>query len=107
MEESESKEIIPENMDEPSGSSDGEEECPEFVPSAWDKYATPIKSALRSPEKSLEKTTRKDKKPKGVWFKKQKYHCVYEYPREPDSPILQSYDLWKQSPNFSLLTGMV
>lgn len=35
--------------------SDEEGDNPEFVPSAWDKYATPTKSALRSPEKRLEK----------------------------------------------------
>lgn len=33
-------------------SSDDDGEGPEFVPSAWDKYATPTKSALRSPEKT-------------------------------------------------------
>lgn len=76
---------------ESSGSED-EGDGPEFVPSAWDKYAIPIKSAMRSPEKTLEKI---DKKSKGVWFKKQKYHCVYEYPKEPESPILQSCDLWQ------------
>ncbi|XP_045462798.1 uncharacterized protein LOC123672648 [Harmonia axyridis] len=77
-----------------SSCSDDEGECPEFIPSAWDKYATPTKSALRSPEKTLEK----EEKKKGVWFKKQRYHCVYEYPREPDSPILQSFDLWNNPP---------
>lgn len=44
-----------ENIEEESGescSSDDEADGPEFVPSAWDKYATPTKSALRSPEKS-------------------------------------------------------
>ncbi|XP_049818372.1 uncharacterized protein LOC109603335 isoform X2 [Aethina tumida] len=82
-----------------SGSTSGDEgETPEFVPSAWDKYATPTKSALRSPEKTLE---RDEKKAKGVWFKKQKYHCVYEYPREPDSPVLQSQDLWKPQSDFT------
>lgn len=38
-----------------SSCSEDEGECPEFIPSAWDKYATPTKSALRSPEKTLEK----------------------------------------------------
>lgn len=42
--------------EEDSDESDGEGESPEFVPSAWDKYATPTKSALRSPEKTLEKS---------------------------------------------------
>lgn len=41
---------------EESSGSDEEGECPEFVPSAWDKYATPTKSALRSPERTFEKT---------------------------------------------------
>ncbi|XP_044767099.1 uncharacterized protein LOC123322999 isoform X2 [Coccinella septempunctata] len=77
-----------------SSCSDDEGECPEFIPSAWDKYATPTKSALRSPEKTLEK----EEKKKGVWFKKQRYHCVYEYPKEPESPVLQSFDLWNNPP---------
>lgn len=25
-------------------------------------------------------------KKRRVWFKKQKYHCIYEYPREPSDP---------------------
>ncbi|KAK5642085.1 hypothetical protein RI129_008252 [Pyrocoelia pectoralis] len=86
------------DIDEVSTETSDEDEdgdSPEFVPSAWDKYATPTKSALRSPEKTLEKTEIKSKKQKGVWFKKQKYHCVYEYPREPESPIVNSYDLWQ------------
>lgn len=45
------EDIREEDMTESSGS-DGEADSPEFVPSAWDKYAIPIKSALRSPEKS-------------------------------------------------------
>ncbi|KAJ8919682.1 hypothetical protein NQ315_006210, partial [Exocentrus adspersus] len=85
-----------------SGTSDEEGEVPEFVPSAWDKFATPSKSALRSPEKSMEKSEKN--KSKGVWFKKQKYHCVYEYPREPESPILQSQDLWKPQLDYSSFT---
>ncbi|KAF5303937.1 hypothetical protein FQA39_LY01722 [Lamprigera yunnana] len=87
------------DIDEISSESSEEDEdadSPEFVPSAWDKYATPTKSALRSPEKTLEKT--EIKKQKGVWFKKQKYHCVYEYPREPESPVVNSYDLWQPVP---------
>lgn len=40
-----------------------------------------------------------------VWFKKQKYHCIYEYPKEPESPILQSQDLWKPQTDFKLYTG--
>ncbi|XP_072377014.1 uncharacterized protein [Diabrotica undecimpunctata] len=78
-----------------------DEESPEFVPSAWDKFAMPSKSALRSPEKTLKK--REEQKPKGVWFKKQKYHCIYEYPKEPESPILSNPDVWKQ-PEFKVFT---
>lgn len=37
-------------------SSDDEGDNLEFVPSAWDKFATPTKSALRSPDKTLERT---------------------------------------------------
>lgn len=37
-------------------SEDEDRETPEFVPSAWDKFAMPIKSALRSPEKTLNRT---------------------------------------------------
>lgn len=42
--------------DSSDSSTDDECETPEFVPSAWDKYAIPTKSALRSPEKTMEKT---------------------------------------------------
>ncbi|KAB0793142.1 hypothetical protein PPYR_12762 [Photinus pyralis] len=90
------------DIDEVSTETSDEDEdgdSPEFVPSAWDKYATPTKSSLRSPEKTLEKAEVKSKKRKGVWFKKQKYHCVYEYPREPESPIVNSYDLWQPVTN--------
>ncbi|KAM3964341.1 uncharacterized protein ACR2FA_001312 [Aphomia sociella] len=48
----------------------------EFVPSSWDCRAAPSKSSLRS----LEQATPDHKK--RVVFKQQKYHCVYEYPRE-------------------------
>ncbi|XP_075231621.1 uncharacterized protein LOC142330294 isoform X2 [Lycorma delicatula] len=48
----------------------------EFIPSTWDHGATPSKSALRTPDKKQDSLKR-------VCFKKQKYHCVYEYPREP------------------------
>ncbi|XP_050314355.1 uncharacterized protein LOC126748868 isoform X2 [Anthonomus grandis grandis] len=100
------EEIIEETTesDVSSNSSDEEKDNLEFVPSAWDKFATPTKSALRSPEKTLERPEMK-KKPKGVWFKKQKYHCVYEYPREPESPILQSQDLWKPPVDLATFTG--
>lgn len=43
-------EDIQEESGESCSSEDDEIDGPEFVPSAWDKYATPIKSALRSPE---------------------------------------------------------
>ncbi|XP_074032381.1 uncharacterized protein isoform X3 [Leptinotarsa decemlineata] len=87
-----------EESDISSTFSDEEGETPEFVPSAWDKFAIPGKSVLRSPEKIVNKS--EEKKPKGVWFKKQKYHCIYEYPKEPESPVLQSHDLWKPQPDF-------
>lgn len=45
------EDINEEETSESSGS-DGEGDSPEFVPSAWDKYALPVKSALRSPEKT-------------------------------------------------------
>lgn len=48
----------------------------EFVPSSWDCRAAPSKSSLRS----LEQTPPDSKK--RVVFKRQKYHCVYEYPKE-------------------------
>ncbi|XP_019769544.2 uncharacterized protein LOC109544010 isoform X2 [Dendroctonus ponderosae] len=94
------EEIVEESTERDISTSSSEEEGDnlEFVPSAWDKFATPSKSALRSPDKSLDRAEMK--KSKGVWFKKQKYHCVYEYPREPESPVLQSQDLWKPQLDF-------
>ncbi|XP_026490924.2 uncharacterized protein LOC113397010 isoform X1 [Vanessa tameamea] len=51
----------------------------EFVPSSWDCLAAPSKSSLRSMEQPPDNKKR-------VVFKRQKYHCVYEYPREaPDA----------------------
>ncbi|XP_023943222.2 uncharacterized protein LOC112049523 isoform X2 [Bicyclus anynana] len=47
----------------------------EFVPSSWDCRAAPSKSSLRSLEQPQDSKKR-------VVFKRQKYHCVYEYPRE-------------------------
>ncbi|XP_012226188.1 uncharacterized protein [Linepithema humile] len=60
-----------------------EEEEEEFTPSAWNAALAPHRSALRSPDKTLKSGDQK----KSVWFKKQRYHCVYEYPKEtlPDS----------------------
>lgn len=91
-------EIREESEDTSSGSDvDDDADGIEFVPSAWDKYALPAKSALRSPEKTLEL------KRKGVWFKKQKYHCIYEYPKEPESPLTQqNYDLWQPAPEYPM-----
>ncbi|XP_041978354.1 uncharacterized protein LOC121732512 isoform X2 [Aricia agestis] len=64
--------------DSGSGSGSGSEgDEVEFVPSSWDCRAAPGKSSLRS----LENTLSADSK-KRVVFKRQKYHCVYEYPRE-------------------------
>lgn len=45
-------EDIQEESGESCSSDDDEGDGPEFVPSAWDKYAMPTKSALRSPEKT-------------------------------------------------------
>ncbi|XP_068632175.1 uncharacterized protein [Battus philenor] len=58
------------------GSEGSEGDEVEFVPSSWDCRAAPAKSSLRS----LEQATPDSKK--RVVFKRQKYHCVYEYPRE-------------------------
>ncbi|CAH1397361.1 unnamed protein product [Nezara viridula] len=48
----------------------------EFVPSTWNSMAIPMKSALKvnAPQKKNEQ--------KRVVFKKEKYQCIYEYPRE-------------------------
>ncbi|CAK1595841.1 unnamed protein product [Parnassius mnemosyne] len=58
------------------GSEGSEGDEVEFVPSSWDCRAAPAKSSLRS----LEQAAPDNKK--RVVFKRQKYHCVYEYPRE-------------------------
>ncbi|XP_011496834.1 PREDICTED: uncharacterized protein LOC105361376 [Ceratosolen solmsi marchali] len=55
-----------------------EDEELEFTPSAWDATLAPHRSALRSPDKTIKSGDQK----KSVWFKKQRYHCVYEYPKE-------------------------
>ncbi|XP_069692335.1 uncharacterized protein [Periplaneta americana] len=57
----------------------------EFVPSAWNSEATPNRSALRSPDK-------KSDQKKNVSFKKQKYHSVYEYPRETSDSDSEGFD---------------
>nr|CAD7406279.1 unnamed protein product [Timema cristinae] len=64
----------------------------EFVPSAWNSAATPNRSSLRSPDKKSEQK-------KNVSFKKQKYHCVYEYPREvSDSEGESQHENCEQTP---------
>ncbi|XP_077300478.1 uncharacterized protein LOC143921179 [Arctopsyche grandis] len=90
---------IPEEIsasDESADASADEEEV-DFIPSSWDYLAIPSKSALKSPDSSQSESRKK------VAFKKQKYHCVYEYPREVveceiDSPHLagcSSYTDWQ------------
>ncbi|CAH2106681.1 unnamed protein product [Euphydryas editha] len=83
-----------------SGSGSGSEgDEVEFVPSSWDCRAAPSKSSLRSMEQPPENKKR-------VVFKRQKYHCVYEYPREApeldaDSPAylpdFSTYSEWDPS----------
>ncbi|XP_029169568.1 uncharacterized protein LOC114939422 isoform X2 [Nylanderia fulva] len=63
-----------------------DEEEEEFTPSAWNATLAPHRSALRSPDKTLKSGDQK----KSVWFKKQRYHCVYEYPKE--TPPVDSQD---------------
>ncbi|XP_055311913.1 uncharacterized protein LOC129574238 isoform X2 [Sitodiplosis mosellana] len=52
----------------------------EWVPSSWDSCAKPVRSALKSPDKSSSKTGAKSRR--SVVFKKQSYQSVYEYPKE-------------------------
>lgn len=61
------------------------------MPSSWDSMAMPARSALKSPDK-----TNENKKRQNVAFKKQRYHSVYEYPREiPElSPAYSEPQLW-------------
>ncbi|XP_067005607.2 uncharacterized protein [Anabrus simplex] len=74
----------------------------EFVPSAWNSEATPNRSALRSPDKKVDQK-------KNVSFKKQKYHCVYEYPREVsdsesdglDSPSRRRWELYQPDVDYA------
>ncbi|KPJ02625.1 Serine/threonine-protein kinase LMTK2 [Papilio xuthus] len=81
-----------------SGSSGSEGDEVESVPSSWDCRAAPAKSSLRS----LDHTAPDSKK--RVVFKRQKYHSVYEYPREvceatvdapPDLPDFSTYCDWE------------
>ncbi|CAL1687466.1 unnamed protein product [Lasius platythorax] len=67
--------------EEELGVEEDEEEEEEFTPSAWNAALAPHRSALRSPDKTLKSGDELDQK-KSVWFKKQRYHCVYEYPKE-------------------------
>ncbi|XP_043523296.1 rho-associated protein kinase 1-like isoform X2 [Frieseomelitta varia] len=70
---------VEDEMDvEEEGEDEEEEEEEEFTPSAWNATLEPHRSALRSPDKTLKSNDQK----KSVWFKKQRYHCVYEYPKE-------------------------
>ncbi|KAJ8682704.1 hypothetical protein QAD02_018496 [Eretmocerus hayati] len=78
-----------EGSEEDYGSDEEDEE--EFTPSAWDANLAPHRSALRSPDKSLRSGDQK----KSVCFKKQRYQCVYEYPKETppenQSPTVSSW----------------
>lgn len=92
IEEEEEDDEEDDDDDDSSSSGSGAE----FVPSAWNSEATPNRSALRSPDKRSEQK-------KNVSFKKQKYHCVYEYPREVsdsdsegiESPSRKRWDMYQ------------
>ncbi|XP_015109983.1 uncharacterized protein LOC107036496 isoform X2 [Diachasma alloeum] len=111
-EESCREDVTPTSHDVGKIEEEDEEEEEEFTPSAWDATLAPHRSALRSPEKNVksgvsfwvfwwlfglccEEVLRKSQEfcvfscsqdeldqKKNVWFKKQRYHCVYEYPKE-------------------------
>ncbi|KAI5698154.1 hypothetical protein M8J75_002485 [Diaphorina citri] len=67
---------------------DDDEINEEFVPSSWNCDATPAKSLLK-----IKKNSEEPKK--SVCFKKQRYHCVYEYPREESPhPASRGLHLW-------------
>ncbi|CAD6233401.1 GSCOCG00007175001-RA-CDS [Cotesia congregata] len=94
--ENESKNTDTEGKIEEEAEYEDEDE-EEFTPSAWDATLAPHRSALRSPEKTLKTgdlcvntycQEELDQK-KNVWFKKQRYHCVYEYPKETLVPECQ------------------
>jgi tyrosine kinase 2 len=74
-----------EDEDEDDDGSSSSGSGTEFIPSAWNREATPNRSALRSPEK-------KSDHKKNVSFKKQKYHSVYEYPRETSDSDSEGFD---------------
>uniref|UniRef100_A0A161MZL6 Serine-rich adhesin for platelet isoform x4 n=1 Tax=Triatoma infestans TaxID=30076 RepID=A0A161MZL6_TRIIF len=79
-EEDENAEDESESDDDNSSEGSGTE----FIPSTWNALATPSKSSIRSPDTPVKNEKKK------VIFKKEKYQCIYEYPREPsddeDSP---------------------
>ncbi|XP_021936658.1 uncharacterized protein LOC110838102 isoform X2 [Zootermopsis nevadensis] len=83
-EEEEDEEEEDDDDDDADGSSSSGSGT-EFVPSAWNSEATPNRSALRSPDK-------KSDHKKNVSFKKQKYHSVYEYPRETSDSDSEGFD---------------
>ncbi|XP_014252265.1 uncharacterized protein LOC106668161 isoform X2 [Cimex lectularius] len=64
-----------ENTTDTDDDTSSEESGTEFVPSTWNPNATPIKSSLKSPNKVKSEGKR-------VVFEKEKYQCVYKYPRE-------------------------
>ncbi|GLH02940.1 Tyrosine-protein kinase transmembrane receptor Ror [Gryllus bimaculatus] len=97
-----------EDDDEEDDGSMSSESGTEFIPSAWNSEATPNRSALRSPDKKQEIDDLYEQK-KNVSFKKQKYHCVYEYPREAsdsesegtDSPSRRRWDLYQPDVDYA------
>ncbi|XP_073976971.1 uncharacterized protein isoform X3 [Rhodnius prolixus] len=75
IEEEEEDENAEGESDSDDNSSEGS--GTEFVPSTWNASATPAKSSIRSPDTPVKSEKKK------VIFKKEKYQCIYEYPREP------------------------
>lgn len=92
--------IDEEDEDETSSSSDGDtssesSSSAEFVPSTWNAMAVPLRPALRT------SPAQKKNGNKRVVFKKEKYQCVYEYPREDSDSEDEEEDgpgMW-QTPN--------
>ncbi|XP_055711317.1 uncharacterized protein LOC129806610 isoform X3 [Phlebotomus papatasi] len=70
----------------------------EFIPSCWDSMALPVRSAMKSPDKSSsdDDSIGGGKNRRNVIFKVQMYHSVYEYPREvvPLSPAYSEPKVW-------------
>ncbi|XP_046402298.1 uncharacterized protein LOC124168207 [Ischnura elegans] len=88
------------------GASDSSGSIMEFIPSVWNSAAEPSHSSLRSPDRKSDEDVEDQKK--NVSFKRQKYHCVYEYPKEEasdsesecqDSPTRRRWDV-QQIPPF-------